>query len=904
MAVTSVLRGSGKWDVTLNAETPKDLIDKFKYFGHVTIHPTRVDPRVFGDTLLQDARYTGVYRGRSDKTDGTTKLSGAGMAIWLGDEDGKGRVQETLLNLDGPFHTVLPTVLPPSVSIGTIFNIGKTFTGNFQFVNARQMVDYITQTLGAAWRVNNDGTIDAGNESDLFVIDPKVIIARNKAGRDLLRRALSGNMDTDQDVEDFTTRVVLIASDAEGSSSTGSADILPGLNIYKDLFGNSVEFTRLVSESGTDEGNAEARAQLQLNRFTGTRDSITLSSDEFDIPGDIDVGDYLWVWDPDKQIRDVNNEVYAPWGAYINPMKLQLTEQSWPIADGMGVCYRDPDGLWYDLSSYVVYESGETSITVGGYSRSLVSGDGGVAASPSPPDNNTTIPGVPEWVTPFLQSVYQSGVGDTKAQVQLKWLQPDNTDGSDILDGGFYEIRYRQSTVPLFPTTHLQMGLYSYNELGVDGTFAQPIVYPGGDWQYATVPWDALQTTLYELTPSLPYEAQIRAVDIGSSSTPPNVGDWSASTFFQTARDTLPPAVPAAPEIGASTISVQMVHRLGRADGGEYNLDMDLQYIELHGWTDPLFQPDEQSRLGKVAAGAGMIIGEIPAVATFPIKETVPLYYKVVAVDIAGNRSLPSIAVEATVDLIDSSHISELTVSKLTAGEMTADVLMAGVIRTAKSGARVETSYLGIQVFNQKNVKTVDIDASDGSVQINLQDPKDGLQVNDSNGVQRFHVATTDVTIRDGSGNEVFSNESSQKWGITQPNLQTSFYPRNSDTALQNNTADGAYYVKLVAGHIINHPVVKFGVRAVHSNGDSTAGRFAVEWWPFDAGYPGSGPSPAGYTLMAEGPTQTTAHFSYTWPSNMFGQLVYIAYLTRLNSGQAADRWTHALPIYFYGTGV
>lgn len=715
MAVTQVLRGVGKWSISLSPELPKYILDRFVYYGHITIHPAHVDPRAVGDALLQDARYTGVYRSRNDKSDGTTVMSGAGMAIWLGDEDGKGKVQETLLNLNGAFHTVVPTILPPSVSAGTIFNIGQDFVGKFQYVNPRQMLDYITQTLGAAWRVNNDASVDAGNEADLFVTDPKVIVARNRMGRDLLRRALAGDLETEQDVEDFTTRVVLLASGTDGSAATGDADILPGLNFYKDLFGNSVEFTRMVQESGTDEGNAAARAQLQLNRFTGTRDSLTLSSDEYDIPGDIDVGDYLWVFDPDKKIQDVNNQVYAPWGEYINPMKLQLTEQAWPVTRGMGVAYRDPDGLWYDLTDYLVPESGETTIVVGGYNRSLTSGDGGVAVSPAVPDSNTTIPGVPSFVTPFQTSVYLSATGEVRAQTRVAWLQPDNTDTTDITDGGYYELRYRTTNEPLWPATHSQLGPYTHTELGLLGTFGSPLEYPTVDWNYQVVPWDEQKFMLTELAPSMPYEVQIRAVDIGSSSTPPNAGAWSASSFFQTARDTLPPATPAEPEIAASTLSVQMVHRLGRSDGGEYNLDLDLAYIELHGWTDPLFKPTNESLLGKVAANVGLLIGEIPAVATFPIKEVVPLFFKAIAVDTTGNKSLPSSAVEAQANLVDDLHVSDLSVSKLTAGEMTADVIIGGVIRTAKTGQRVELDYQGIHQYDSQNRMTVDINSAKGT---------------------------------------------------------------------------------------------------------------------------------------------------------------------------------------------
>lgn len=719
MPVTTVLRSLGSWGITLREDTPKYILDALKYFGHITVHPGRVDPRVEGDSLLQTSRYTGVYRARKDREDGLTDIGGVGMAVWLGDEDGKGAVIETLVEFTNePFHTAIPSLIPPSLQAGTIFNIGEDFTGSFQYVSPRQAIDYITQTVGAAWRVNGDGTVDAGLEADLYVTTPKVIIARNVAGRDMHRRALQGYLNTDQDVEDFTTRVVLLASDIDGSQATGDADILPGLNTYKDLFGNSVQMTRLVSESGTSTGNADARAQLQLNRFTGTRDSIGLSSHEYDIPGDIEVGDYLWIWDPEKRVLDYANEIYAPWGELINPMKLQLTEMSWPVDESMSICFRDEEGKWFNLTDYFLPETGAASINVGGYNRSLTSGDGGAATQPPPPEANTTIPGVVEWVEgSFIQSVYQSAAGETKAQTELVWLQPDNTDTSNITDGDHYEIRYRTSTVPLFPVTHAQMAVYTHQQLADNGgTWGNPIHYPVVEWQYLFIPFEKLRTILYELTPSMPYEAQIRAVDTGSMTAPPNAGAWSASTFFQTSADTLPPAIPAAPEVAANLISVQIKHFLGRADGGEFNLDADIHHLEVHGEYVATFNPTNDTLLGKLLVNYGMIVAEIPAVGTFNVSDLVPLYFRVIAVDISGNKSLPSAAVQQSADLIDDAHITSLTVSKVTAGTITATWLMGGLIATAMSGNRVQMDVDGIRAYNTSGVNTVYIKSSDGTI--------------------------------------------------------------------------------------------------------------------------------------------------------------------------------------------
>ena len=712
MSVTETLRGLGDWSVTLNG-VPADVADAMQYFGHIAIHTGRVDYRKQGDAALTSSRYTGVLR-RKELNDSTMVIGGPGMAMWLGDEEQKGEVIESLLTVTSEtFEDTIRLLLPTAIVEGTLFNIGGSpFTGTFQFVSPREAIDYVTQTMGAEWRVNGDGTLDAGLVSDLFKVNPETIIDRQLSGVDMDLKGFLGSAKTDQDVEDFTTRVLLLASGVEGSVVTATADINPGINPYKDVHGNFIKMSRIVSESATDATNAPARAQLQLNRFSDTRDAMTLDSEDYDIKGDLVVGDYMWVHDPKIDLVDGNNEVKFR-GKKINPMKLRLTEMTWPIRSRYSIGFRTSTGVWHNLTDYFTPETGTSTMIVGGYSRSLTGSgaDGGVGGSRPLP--NTSIPGVPVWDTPFIQSVYQSSIsGDTKSQVQLKWSRPDNVDSSTITDGDHYEIRWRNATAPLFPATHAQMSLFTHGQIKASGgTHAQPIQYPVGPWNYAFVPWSELTYLLQELSPNMPYEAQIRAVD---GAVPANAGDWSAATGFQTSGDTLPPATPAPPEVYASRIAVQIVHHLGRSDGGTYNLDADLHHFEVHGSYEPNFVPTGLTLLGKIIANYGMITGQIPAVGTIQVESTVPQYFKVLAVDNAGNVSPPSVAVEQTALLIDDAHISNLTVSKVSAGIIQSDWLLGAHIRTGTTGARVQLNFAGLQAFNAANVETLSIDSATG----------------------------------------------------------------------------------------------------------------------------------------------------------------------------------------------
>lgn len=722
MAVTQTLRALGSWDVQLREDTPAEVWDRIDYFGHVAIHMGRQNPQVARDSLLKSARYVGVLRSRSE-SGLPKKIGGVDISMWLGDPDNKSDIVESELVLNGTFQTVINAVMAgfDAIQIGTVFNDPTTFTGTFQFQTRRQIIDYICQTLGGfAWRVNGDATIDAGREEDLFVTVPEVAVIRKQkalpslAGSeaDMFLRSLGGQLDTAQDVEDLTTRVLLMAQGSNGQFVSAAVDAPPGTHPYLDMFGNPIKMTRIAQESETNESNAEARAQLLLNRFLGTRDALNLTTDFYDISGVARVGDYLWVYDPVMNLIDPNNEVIFR-GQRMNPFRLQMTETTWPVSQGMSVFYRHYDGDWIDLTDFVVWESGATNIVVGGYNRSL--NDSGTGVFPiTPPEADNSVPDIVVWDLPWSQAMYQNPMtGESKSEVELKWLRPDNIDGSTITDGAYYEFRWRQSTVPLYSPTIGELASYELSELDTVGAPIELGIEQ--EWQYGRAPFDTLKFRLQDLMPGMTYEAQNRAVD---TARPPHLGAWSTLHVWQTSRDIIPPATPAAPMIAASPMSILVQHNLGRADGGEFNLDRDLAHFEVHGAADPLFAPTTDTLLGKMIANWGMITGEVPAVDSFQITSVTPMYFKVVAVDVSGNKSLPSAGVVATAELIDQQYIRSLTVDKVTAGTVSAEWLLGARITTAKTGARVELSSEGIKGFNPANQQLLNWNADNGQLDV------------------------------------------------------------------------------------------------------------------------------------------------------------------------------------------
>ena len=718
MSVSQVLRGVGQWSLKLAKDAPPGVLEAVDFLGHIAIVPGRINAAERGDELLSLARYVGILRDvdRSEQI----SLSGVGMAAWLGDEDGKGDVIEAPgVTLTGAtFAASIAALLPAggAVTAGTLTAVAGTYTGTHTYQTPRTAISYVCDLFDAQWRVNGDGTLDAGPASALFRTTPEAMIVRQGAGYDHTLKALPGDLETKQSAKDTTTRVVVVGN----GLASGSADVVS--TPYRDIHGNDAVITRVVDEQDDTAGaNAAARAQAVLNLFSGTRRQLRLRVDEFDVAGDFEPGDTVWVYDPAAGVADPAFEVTFR-GQTINPVPVRVLGLTWPISAGHSVGFRSSTGVWTDLTPWVAWESGggevevadslSPALTAGiGTIGTVVAGGGGGAGDAS-------IPGVPTFGT-FTTSAYQPGDGVAQAQIKAVWTQPLNTDASTIVDGDHYEIRYR-------PT----------------GATEWAVTYAG---------WDQLSVSIIGLNPSTTYEFQIRAVDYAS---PINYGAWSSTTSFLSATDTTPPATPAPPTVAASLIAVQVTHTLGLASGGTYNLPLDMDHFDVHIGTSSGFTPSAATLAGKLTANGSMVTGTIPAVGTFATDPFVAAgaaaHVKVVAVDRTGNASAASSAANATADLIDSAYISDLTASKITAGTVSSALLLSGSIKTGTSGARVELDTAGVRLYNSGGTATVDLNTGTGTATLTGK-----VQTGTTGSRVVVDPATTDVQFYPSSGSAV-----------------------------------------------------------------------------------------------------------------------------------------------------
>lgn len=750
MPVTQVLMAVGSWSLNLAPTTPRSIVDVLSsgYFGHLAISTGRHDPRVEGDSLFSSARYVGVLTGgtfNSAVSGNGPQLSGDGMATWLATPSSVGDIIEIPLSYTAAtFATVINALLPSAVHAGTIHSIGAaTYTGAFVWTDRRTALTNFcglmstgalaTQTV--EWRANNDGTMDAGHVSDLYVTSPATAIVARDSGVDMILRALPGVTQLVEDVKDYTTRVVVLASGSGASTAVGAANIadVGGTNPYVDRWGSPVKMTRMVSASSVSSYNATSAAQSALLPYTLPRDQVKLTSQEYDITGELAVGDYTYVYDPDSGIIDTTQEVMVR-GQRINPALLRVIELDWPVTMGMTVAYRDKNGVWYDLTDYVIWDTGDTTVVVGGYNRSLVSTSEPVGPRPIP---DTTIPGVPVFGA-FSTTVYQGASdGRTKAQILANWSTPANTDGTTMTDLDHYEVQYRPDlgVFAINPSyNQLQTAGYTYNALNaLGGSYKALIPQAVSTWKVTFVGGGTNQLLIQELTPGVNYDFQIRAVDTAQ---PPNYGAWSATTTTQAQYDTVPPATPDAPTVATNMASVQVTWDCGQAGGGTFNQAVDLHHVEIHGSYDPLFLPSNATKLGNLPANIGNITGQIPVVGSFTIPPGQPpaqsMYIKLIAVDEAGNKSQPSAAAGSTATLWSNAYITDLSVSKLTAGTITASIILGGVIETASAGQRVAMDSNGLHGYDPSGTMIFNLSSSSSVVTIGGNDTGHTITVDNS----------------------------------------------------------------------------------------------------------------------------------------------------------------------------
>ena len=554
----------------------------------------------------------------------------------------------------------------PSTSAPTATTANKTYTGKHYLESAYRAIKTICTSLDAEFKMNNDGTIDVGPRSSLFTghesSTPQGMIVRRLSGPDPNITGYSGvDLSTEFNAEDYVSRVELTASQVGAEINLGQADAkdVP----YKDLFGNTLERIQILAENDIPDSMRDIRAEAYLNEYNKIQKTLNVGLEDYDISGDIGVGDIIYVYDPDVGFEDTSVDAALEnrdrfeityQGQILHPIKIRVMGLSFPISDDMGVFYRDKDGVYTDLTDYVVFETGITQIEVGQTTKTInqdLRASGSVIAIGS--TNEFTVPDAP---TSFAVATgtYQDGSGRPFAFARLTWNEPTNTDGSRITDGNMYRVRYRQVTD------------VDGNNL-IDSNDNQVT-----DYEYLTVNFGTTAAVIKGLGPSNTYEFGVACIDNSGFS-----GGFAVLTATQMPVDATVPPQPTAPtgtygSVASNATKVQVIHNLGAAkdsDGNpiasptNFTLPRDIDHLNVYRGTTSDFTISSNNYVGEIQARAGHIDGSIPAINTFAASTSGTAYYRVTAVDVAGNESDPSTAVSVQEELISTAYIDDAAIT-------------------------------------------------------------------------------------------------------------------------------------------------------------------------------------------------------------------------------------------------
>jgi len=560
----------------------------------------------------------------------------------------------------------------PSTSAPAATTANRTYTGKHYMESAYKSLKTICTSVEAEFKMKNDGTIDVGPPSSLFTghgtQTPTGIIVRRLSGPDPEITGYSGiDLTTEFNAEDFVSRVELIASNYGAEINLGQADEkdVP----YKDLHGNTLERIQILSENDIPDSMRDIRAEAYLNEYNKIQKTLNVGLENYDVAGDITTGDIIYVYDPDVGFEDTSTDAALEnrsrfeityQGQILHPIKIRVMGLSFPITDTMGVFYRDGDGTYTDLTDYVDFETGTTQIEVGTTKKQInqdLRGSAAVIAIGGA--NEFTVPDSPTSLA-VATGTYQDGGGRPFAFARLTWNEPTNTDGSRITDGNMYRVRYRQVTD------------VDGNNL-IDSNDNQIT-----DYEYLTVEFGTNAVVVKGLGTNNSYEFGVAAIDNSGFS-----GGFATITSTQMPNDSTAPPEPTAPtgsfgSVASSAALVQIQHKLGAAktvagatiaSPSNFTLPRDIDHLNVYRGTSSGFTIGATNFVGEIQARAGHIDGSITAIGSFQNTTQGTAFYKVTAVDVAGNESTPSTAAQVTEQLIDTAFINDASITTAKVGD-------------------------------------------------------------------------------------------------------------------------------------------------------------------------------------------------------------------------------------------
>jgi hypothetical protein len=304
-----------------------------------------------------------------------------------------------------------------------------------------------------------------------------------------------------------------------------------------------------------------------------------------------------------------------------------------------------------------------------------ISSGGAVVGTSTNPDGtgpDTLAPNPPTGVT-ANSSAYLDGPY-TLAAVTVGWTPPStNTDGSPLsdLDGYRVQVRYASD--------------------------------PGGAWQPVVESKGATSSVTFEATPGAVISIRVAAYDTSG-----NFSAWASLSGTHTvAAYVVKPPTPSTPT--AADYLGTLIAKWDGLDSAGAAMPLVVRvngYVEVHMSTSNTFTPVAPTPSVPGATFQGRLYGPGPW-AVSDLSYGTARFFKLVAVDGAGNRSDPSAASgAATPTQAGDLDIGAINVGKLTSGNLSAAVTLTGSILAGTPGAgRVEQDSGGIRIYSPANVQ-------------------------------------------------------------------------------------------------------------------------------------------------------------------------------------------------------
>jgi hypothetical protein len=374
----------GEWELTLVPDTPREIRDKITGFSEVIVFEGRVRAEDMSDTLIADA----LFRGTVFRPGPSLTIGGHGPACWLG--WGERYPNTNLSGLSFPYLNVISQTgsnlatwiawvcSDTPITVGTVTDPtsgSQLAAKSVQWISQRELLDTLCKEWEVEWRINSELELDVGPFTTLWP-SPTAVITPKPVGREIGWVGIEGIVNAERDLWGYASQLYLLGSSTLASAGTYSPFYAPdGKRIYVTAVFNEAD----VQLNATSF--AASRLITTINN-PSQRHSITVSSDMFNVSGDLAPGSRVWIYDPEAGIIDDSFSINPiEWrGETIYPWPFRCLGVRWPVRDGMGVMLRRHTGNtavdltgtkeYVDLTPYVQWESGGSELTIA-YQRSL-----------------------------------------------------------------------------------------------------------------------------------------------------------------------------------------------------------------------------------------------------------------------------------------------------------------------------------------------------------------------------------------------------------------------------------------------------------------------------------------------------------------------------------------------------